>query len=182
MAQFVAQKWRPKGAVRHNAALRRRRYGAAHRPWVEMAHVMAQFMAHLTNRRGERKGSAVGTFGVSGKLTNIMSLDLAHSVHQPPRDIGEAHHAAITAKYAAGQHGLEPTATDWRDAVLAICAAVAGEASSARYIGPTRFDREIWRVTLCGVPVRVVYQPADALIVTVLPRHILGLPDVERAD
>ena len=52
MARVVAQEWRAKGAVRHIGVEDAAAYGAAPRPWVEMAHDTARFMAQRSGYPG----------------------------------------------------------------------------------------------------------------------------------
>lgn len=74
--------------------------------------------------------------------------------------------------------GVSPTADQWRDAVLRIIAAVAGDPPQRvmrQQVRPSGI--EWWIVELAGVTVPVVYSPEAARIVTVMesaawsPRH-----------
>lgn len=73
---------------------------------------------------------------------------------------------------AAERYGLEPTEADWSQAVLDIIDTVAGDRRAAILLRVFANGFERWLLKLCGADVVVVYNPVQALIVTVaLSRH-----------
>ena len=80
-----------------------------------------------------------------------------------------AFYASGAADSAIARMGLQATHRDWREAFLAITGAVLGEATGAQFAGMSWREREAWNWRLGGVPVVLIYDPARATIVTVLP-------------
>lgn len=70
------------------------------------------------------------------------------------------------------RYGCAPTAPEWRDAVCAITSTVMGLVAPAMRLRRHRGGIEEWIVRVGDVAMRVVYNPASACIVTVLPPHL----------
>lgn len=87
---------------------------------------------------------------------------------QPAPALAIKHHRPHATKRAVERYGVHPTAEQWRQAVLAIIEAAAGNGDQARLI--SRFgDVEQWVVPVAGVPIRLLYDPNAAQILTALP-------------
>lgn len=72
------------------------------------------------------------------------------------------------AQRAAERHGIYATGAEWRDAMLSIWNTLAGEPRSAMLLSVESDGQEHWAILLCGVPVRVLYDPREACVITVL--------------
>lgn len=80
------------------------------------------------------------------------------------------HGCEHAARRAAERYGAQLAAEDFSAMAMDIIATVAGERRAAALLHRTTPEREIWLVRMPGGPaVRVVYAPASAVIVSVLP-------------
>jgi hypothetical protein len=72
------------------------------------------------------------------------------------------------AQRAAERYGFTPTREDWRQAFLDITDAATGARNSAVLLRRYFDGIERWTVRLAGRPVIAVYNPLEALIITIL--------------
>lgn len=84
-----------------------------------------------------------------------------------PETGGATTHAA---ERAAQRYGVTATKHDWKQAVLDIIGAVAGDRpAKAMLLGRDQRHTERWGVTICGRAMVAIYDPEAAAIITVIP-------------
>ncbi len=75
------------------------------------------------------------------------------------------------ADQLAERYGFVATEDEWQRAVLDIIDVVGGLGARALLLRRQGNGRELWLARLAGRPMRLVYQPALAMFITVLPEN-----------
>lgn len=91
----------------------------------------------------------------------------------PFRDTPVTRHAAHRA---AERYGIDASAGDWRQLLIDITDAVLGVRAAAMLLRRHHNGNERWLVRLGTASVIAVWQPFDAVVLTVLPANARHLP------